>query len=64
MQVFNTFFKIVKKQLPSFIIYFSIFGVLIGFMSNMGTGNNAYKESRMDIAIFNNDGSAKADYLE
>lgn len=64
MQVFNTFFKIVKKQLPSFIIYFGIFGVLIVFMSSMGTGNNAYKESRMDIAIFNNDGSAKAYYLE
>ena len=64
MQVFNTFFKIAKKQLPSFIIYFSIFGVLIGMLSKMGTGNNAYKESRMDIAIFNNDGSAKADYLE
>lgn len=63
MQVFNTFFKITKKQLPSFITYFVIFTVLLSIMSSIGTGNNAYQESRMDVAIFNNDGSAKSEYL-
>ena len=64
MQVFNTFFKITKKQLPSFIIYFSIFTVLLGVMASMGTGNNVYKESSMDIAIFNSDNSSKSKFLE
>ena len=64
MQVFNTFFKITKKQLPSFIIYFSIFTVLLGVMASMGTDNNVYKESSMDIAIFNSDNSSKSKFLE
>lgn len=64
MQVFNTFFKITKKQLPSFITYFIIFTVLLSIMSSIGTGNNAYQDTRMDVAIFNNDGSKKGEYLE
>ncbi len=64
MQVFNTFFKIAKKQTTSFIIYTCIFGVLIAIMSSAGAGDDVYADSKMDIAIFNNDGSDKADYLE
>ncbi len=64
MQVFNTFFKIAKKQLPQFVLYACIFGALITLLSNMGTGNNSYKETRMSVAIFNKDDSAKAYYLE
>lgn len=64
MQVFNTFFKIVKKQLPSFIIYFSIFGVLLSFMSAMGNKDDSYEQRKMDIAIFNQDESEKSKYLE
>ncbi len=64
MQVFNLFFKIAKKQRTQFIIYFIIFGVLIVAMTGMGEGKEEYSNSRMDIAIFNNDGSAKANYLE
>lgn len=64
MQVFNTFFKITKKQFPSFIIYFAIFTVLLGTLSSVGTGNNAYKESKQEVAIFNNDDSAKSKYLK
>ncbi len=64
MQVFNVFFKIAKKQLPQLLIYATIFGILIVFLTNMGTGNNAYTESKMEIAIFNNDDSPKAKYLE
>lgn len=63
MQVFNTFFKITKKQISSFITYFIIFIVLLCVMSSIGTGNNAYTESRLSVAIFNDDTSAKAQYL-
>ena len=63
MQVFNTFFKITKKQIPSFITYFVIFTILLCVMSAIGTGNNAYTESRLSVAIFNQDTSTKAEYL-
>lgn len=63
MQVFKTFFKITKKQIPSFITFFVIFTVLLCIMSAIGTGNNAYTESRLSVAIFNQDTSAKAKYL-
>ena len=64
MQVFNTFFKILKKQIPSFITYFVIFTVLLCIMSSIGTGNNAYTEEKLSVAIFNTDESKKAEYLE
>lgn len=63
MQVFNTFFKIIKKQISAFITYFIIFVVILSIMSAIGTGNNAYTESRLSVAVFNQDDSAKAQYL-
>lgn len=64
MQVFKTYFKIVKKQLVAILIYFGIFGVIISFMSTMNDGDKNYKSSKLPIVIFNNDSSPKSEYLE
>ncbi len=64
MQVFNLFFKIAKKQLPSGILYIVIFMTFLGILSSVGGTEEVYTESRVDIAIFNRDESDKAKYLE
>lgn len=64
MQVFNLFFKIAKKQLPSGILYIVIFMTFLGILSSVGGTEEVYTESRVDIAIFNRDESAKSKYLE
>ena len=64
MQVFKTFFKILNKQKHQFIIYISIFGVLLGVLSNVG-GNERkeFQGSKMDIVVFDYDNSEESKYL-
>ncbi len=64
MQVFKTYFKIVKKHFVAIIIYFGIFGILISFMASASDEDKSYQSSELPIAIFNEDSSAKAKYLE
>ena len=64
MQVFKTFFKILDKQKHQFVIYISIFAVLLGVLTSVGgEERKEFKESRMDIVIFDYDNSEKSRYL-
>jgi ABC-2 type transport system permease protein len=58
MQVFNTYFKIIKKRLPTLLIYFIVFLVITLLLTNMmGTNSPAtFSEAKTKIAFFNNDG--------
>lgn len=64
MQVFNTFFKITKKQLGSCIMYFVIFIGLISMLTGLGSrqreGFEDYSES---IVIFDRDNSVVSQKL-
>ncbi len=58
MQVFNAYFKIIKKNLPQMLIYLGIFaGMSIAF-SNMGVGQmtTEFVSSKPAIAVFSKDG--------
>lgn len=59
MQVFKTYFKIVKKRLPLMLIYFGVFvGVAMIITSITGnTGAAAFVETRSKVALFDRDGS-------
>jgi ABC-2 type transport system permease protein len=57
MQVFKAYFKIIRKKLPSILIYFGVFvGVSMLITSMMGPRSaTAFTESKSNIAFFNND---------
>lgn len=68
MQVFNTFFKIVKKQLPVTMLYIGIFLVLCVMMgSSQRDGAGTYTASSCTLVIVDHDKSEAsgklADYL-
>lgn len=64
MQVFKTFFKILNKQKHQFIIYISIFAVLLGVLSNVGSEERKeFQGSKMDIVVFDYDNSEESKYL-
>ena len=54
MQVFNAYFKIIKKNLPQMFIYLGIFAGLSIAFSQMGVGQTAseFVNSKPDIAVF------------
>lgn len=57
MQVFNVFFKILKKKYKVAVIYMAIFlGIAFG-LSNSGDRQTEFKESRLNIAVMDEDGS-------
>ena len=64
MQVFKTFFKILNKQKHQFIIYISIFAVLLGILSNVGgEQRKEFQGSKLDIVVFDHDNSEASKYL-
>ena len=64
MQVFKTFFKILNKQKHQFIIYISIFAVLLGILSNVGGDQRKeFQGSRVDVMVFDYDNSEESKYL-
>lgn len=70
MQVFKTYFKIIKKNLPSMSIYFFIFLFFSIALSNTGTTKSmeAFQSTKSNIAFINEDGdsllaSGLKDYL-
>lgn len=69
MQVFSTFFKIVRHQIGSCMIFFGIFmGLLIAFSNMGGKQENDYQGYSCKLAIFDRDQSERsarlAEYLE
>lgn len=64
MQVFKTFFKILDKQKHQFIIYISIFAVLLGILSSVGGDQRKeFEGSRLDVMVFDYDNSEESRYL-
>lgn len=69
MQVFNTFFKIAKKKIPSIILYFIIFLILMFMMSSSASRylESSFKPTSLDICVIDEDSSnaskALTDYL-
>lgn len=64
MQVYNTFMKIVKKQLNSCIIYLVIFLVLATLLANMGWEQRGdYKNYECKLAIFDMDQTKESEKL-
>ncbi|MCM1273395.1 MAG: ABC transporter permease [Clostridium sp.] len=64
MQVFNTFFKIAKKQIPITLMYIGIFAVLCIMMG--GTSENdedAYNFSACDLVVVDRDNSEESAML-
>lgn len=58
MQVFKTFFKIVKKQLPSASIYLGVFLILCVMMGNSQSENKSgYTAQKCNLVIVDRDGS-------
>lgn len=70
MQTFKTFFKISKKYLPSCMLYFCIYVVIMILMSFLAqdSHDNQFQSSSLDIAIIDSDDSkashALTDYLD
>ena len=64
MPVFNTFFKIARKQIGSCAIYVVIFMVLCVMFSGMGDKSKSeYKLSSCDIAVFDRDNTEASKQL-
>lgn len=60
MQVFKTFFKILRSHLPSIMIYFIIFAtisILITTFTGNDNLNSTFTESKVDIAVIDHDNS-------
>lgn len=58
MQVFSTFFKIVKRQIGSCALFFGIFIGLLTILSNMGgEQRHDYESYSCQLAIFDRDGT-------
>lgn len=57
MQVFNAYFKVIKKNLPSMLIYLGVFLVLSVLFSLFYTESSptGFSESKSDIAFINED---------
>lgn len=61
MQVYKLYFKILKKALPSLLIYIGIFVFIMVFyaLNAKDTNEKMFKESKVKIAMFNHDEDSK-----
>lgn len=59
MQVFNCFYKIIKKNIGGLLLYFGIFIGLAILMSNVtsGTEMQSFQDTKIQIAVIDRDGS-------
>ena len=63
MQVFKVFFQILKKKYKSALIYTIIFLVISYGLSNSNTRNTEFKESKLNIAVMDEDDSFQSKAL-
>ena len=64
MQVFKTFFKILDKQKHQFIIYISIFAILLGVLTSVGADQRKeFQGYKLKIVVFDYDNSEESKYL-
>ena len=64
MQVFKVFFQILKKKYKSALIYTVIFLVISYGLSNSNTRNTEFKESKLNIAVMDEDESFQSGALK
>ena len=66
MPLFKTYFKILKKNLVTILVYFVVFVGMTSMMSSSGSPfKNDIETAKLPIAIFNNDeGAITNDFLE
>lgn len=57
MQVFKTYMKILKKNLPVAMIYIIVFGILLMIMAKTSNSTTDYTDVSMTISIFDEDES-------
>jgi len=63
MQVFNLFFKIAKAKMPSGLIYVIVFFAVCFPMSKAGASQLDFKETKINIVVFDEDGSPESKKL-
>ena len=63
MQVFKVFFQILKKKYKSALIYTVIFLVISYGLSNSNTRNTEFRESKLNVAVMDEDGSFQSKAL-
>lgn len=63
MQVFNLFFKICKSKLPSGLIYLIVFFAVCFPLTKVGSDQVSFEEKSLNIAVFDEDGSAESKSL-
>lgn len=55
MQVFKTFLKISKKNVPMALIYVGLFLILMTFFVDSNTENNSFEAKRLDVCVIDMD---------
>ncbi|MCR4606092.1 MAG: ABC transporter permease [Eubacterium sp.] len=63
MQVFNAFFKVLKKKLPGSLPYLIIFFIISTFLARGTTEVNTFSEEKLDIVVFDKDETAESKQL-
>jgi len=64
MQVFKAFMKVLKKNLPTSMIYILIFMLILINMTNSSSDALSFKASEMSICIFDEDNTAESKALQ
>lgn len=60
MQVFNVFFKVLKKKMPVSLIYIIVFVSIAIPMSKIGSKDSTFKASKLDVCVFDEDGTTES----
>ena len=63
MQVFNAFFKVLKKKLPSSIIYLIVFLAISFPLAMSAKPTVSFEENRLNVAVFDKDGTDESKAL-
>lgn len=63
MQVFNTFFKVLKKKKTALIVYSVIFLVISFVLASSSDTKDKFKESKLNIMVIDEDSSAASKAL-
>jgi len=60
MQVFKAMIKVMRKRLPSAMIYIIVFVVISILVTNASTKDNKFEVTRQDICVFDEDGTPES----
>ena len=63
MQIFNLFMKVLKKKLPTALIYIIVFIAVSIPMSKNSAADKAFKDTRLKITVFDDDNTPESQAL-